>query len=101
MRIKLLLLYVLVTVFTSDGNATSINRSTSCFGLDMDRFSVGKLPGIHFDVPTSFAGSLAIPGTLDSSLFFWLFEADHEIDRDKLISRSSLVIALWRTNDLL
>ena len=86
MRVELNLLYVLVTVFTINGNAASINRSNPFFGLDVGRFSVGKLPEVHFDLPASFAGQVAIPGTLDSSLFFWLVEADHKANRDKLIS---------------
>ena len=100
MRVKLHLLYVLVAVLTIVGNAASIsNRSTSLFGHDVGHLSVGKLPGIHFELPRSWAGEVAVPETLDSSLFFWLFEADHEADCDKLISQSSLVIALWRAND--
>lgn len=43
---------------------------------DAQRYAVGQLPNVSFQMPTSWAGQLSVPGRGDDQLFFWLFQSE-------------------------
>ncbi|MCJ1256944.1 hypothetical protein MMC24_004769 [Lignoscripta atroalba] len=55
------------------------------FGPDTDKYAVGILPNVNYKLPPSWAGQIAIPGTTDNELFFWLFKAESRAQSDNLI----------------
>lgn len=59
-------------------------RFETTLGLNAQKYAVGKLPHVDYQLPPSWAGQIHVPGTKDDELFFWLFEA--EIASKNLIS---------------
>ena len=103
----LLVFFVLATV-TVFGNAQTCvapyaNRSIP-FGPNITQYAVAGLPDVNYSLPHSWAGLIPIPGTQDNALYFWLFEAEAQAQRNKLISkflrgscraRSLTMITVW------
>ncbi|MCJ1390106.1 hypothetical protein MMC18_002964 [Xylographa bjoerkii] len=83
-----LVLFVLATL-AIDGNTQSCaapyaNKSLP-FGPNIARYAVTGLPDVTYSIPSSWAGLIGIPGTQDDALYFWLFEAEKQAQRDRLI----------------
>lgn len=57
------------------------------FGASANKYAVGCLPEVDFDLPASWAGQIPIPNTTNDELFFWLFEAENQDLSDNLISK--------------
>lgn len=49
-------------------------------------YAVGCLPDVNFALPASWAGSVDIPKVPNNELYYWLFEAEDQVNSDKLIS---------------
>lgn len=63
-------------------------------GFNANKYIVGTLPDVSFDLPTSCAGILPIPNTTTNGLFPSLFEAEARAQREDLISKASWVLAM-------
>lgn len=74
----------------------SVNSSYLEFGPAVNRYSVGELPDVNFNLPASWAGQIPVPTTNNSNdeLFFWLFEAETQVPSANLISRNSVITNL-------
>ena len=57
------------------------------FGPNITRYAVTGLPDVSYSLPNSWAGLIGIPGTQDDALYFWLFAAEQQAQRNKLISK--------------
>lgn len=57
--------------------ADSGHFSTS-LGPSVQRYAVGKLPQVSYQLNSSWSGQIGIPGKKGDELFFWLFEAESE-----------------------
>jgi len=66
----------------------SVNSSYLDFGPAVDKYMVGNLPNVDFDLPRSWAGQIPVANTSDDELFFWLFAAETQAPSANLISRS-------------
>ncbi|MCJ1315217.1 hypothetical protein MMC15_000533 [Xylographa vitiligo] len=55
------------------------------FGPNITRYAVTGLPDVSYSLPNSWAGLIGIPGTQDDALYFWLFAAEQQAQRNKLI----------------
>ncbi|MCJ1377697.1 hypothetical protein MMC17_000793 [Xylographa soralifera] len=85
----LLLVFFIFATLNVVGNAQSCvapyaNKSLP-FGPSITRYAVTGLPGVGYSLPNSWAGLIGIPGTQDDALYFWLFEAEEQAQRNKLI----------------
>lgn len=66
----------------------SVNSSYLDFGPAVDKYIVGNLPNVNFDLPGSWAGQIPVANTSNDELFFWLFAAENQAPSANLISRS-------------
>ncbi len=66
----------------------SVNSSYLDFGPAVDKYMVGNLPNVNFDLPGSWAGQIPVANTSNDELFFWLFAAENQAPSANLISRS-------------
>lgn len=57
-------------------------------GPSVQKYAVGKLPNVSYELTASWAGQVRVPGKKDNELFFWLFEA--EVESQDLISMVTL-----------
>lgn len=51
---------------------------SSSLGPSVQKYAVGKLPQVSYELNPSWAGQIRVPGKKDDQLFFWLFEAESE-----------------------
>jgi len=56
-------------------------------GLENSKYAVHQLSNLTFQLPSSWAGEICIPGT-KNELFFWLFAAETIKANDNLISEN-------------
>ena len=64
-----------------------------CQGLEDSKYAVSQLPNLSFQLPSSWAGEIRIPGTEDE-LFFWLFAGETSKVEENLISEN---LTAWVT----
>ena len=83
------LLYLWLAGFILVSDAVTVPARAAPFGPNIARYAVGPLPGVHYKLPASWAGSIGISGTRDNELFFWLSEAENEAASENLISESN------------
>ena len=69
--------------------SAALTACSAPFGPNITKYAVGVLPDITYKLPSSWAGQIAIPGTDNDTLFFWLFEAEKEAHSEDLISTGS------------
>ena len=60
-----------------DAEAGSPHFSIS-LGPKVQKYAVGKLPNVSYEITASWAGTIRVPGKTADKLFFWLFEAESE-----------------------
>ena len=65
----------------------AVNSAYLDFGSSASEYAVGCLPDVSFDFPASWAGQIPVQNISNDELFFWLFEAENEVESDNLISR--------------
>ena len=75
-------------------------NTSNVLGPNISHFAVSNLPDVDYDLPQNWAGQIGIPGTRDDALFFWLFEAESDAQRNSLISKSAY-ICIARPNNYL
>lgn len=68
-------LIVLLAPAHAGANAGYLSRSLRS---RVQKFAVGKLPHVSYELTPSWAGQLGVPGKKDDKVFFWLFEAERD-----------------------
>ena len=70
--------------------AASSGDFSMSLGPRVQKYAVGELPLVSYELPASWAGQIRVPGKKDDELFFWLFEAE---------SKSSDLISMVALNE--
>lgn len=68
--------YFLSLAGSSHGYGVKNHHLEIALGPAVQQYAVGALPSVNFQMPTSWAGQIPIPGTPNDELFFWLFQAE-------------------------
>ncbi|MCJ1485953.1 hypothetical protein MMC06_006129 [Schaereria dolodes] len=79
------LTWLFLTSFALLTHAGLSHRCSNITGPGAAKYVVGPLPDVNYTLPMSWAGQLAIPGTTNDELFFWLFEAESQKQSENLI----------------
>lgn len=75
-------------------NAACNQTQSPPFGPNITQYAVTGLPDVHYTLPSSWAGQIAVPGTEDDALFFWLFQTEVPAYSDRLISMPDFSFSL-------
>ncbi|MCJ1403072.1 hypothetical protein MMC11_006295 [Xylographa trunciseda] len=83
--LSLFLLATLTGAVNGQSCVAPYSNKSLALGPNITQYAVAGLPGVTYSIPLSWAGLIDIPGTEDDALYFWLFEAEKQAQRNNLI----------------